>query len=131
MHLEKLQQLENNIEELERFKRRYAHDDVRKDTTIQWALRYGFFESIQIVIDISCHLTAKYNLGNAQTYAECIDLLSKFNYVESPLAQKLKAMAGLRNILVHEYVKVNIEQLYGMLEYLGDFREFAERIKSV
>lgn len=83
------------------------------------------------MIDIACHLTAKYNLGNAQTYAECIDLLCKFNYIDPKLAQKLKAMSGLRNILVHEYVKVDIEQLYGMLDYLGDFGEFAEGVKGV
>lgn len=47
------------------------------------------------------------------------------------LARQLKAMAGLRNILLHEYVKVNIEKLYGMLEYLGDFREFAEGVRGV
>jgi uncharacterized protein YutE (UPF0331/DUF86 family) len=131
MHLEKLQQLENNVEELESFKQRYTFEDVQKDTTIQWALRYGFLESIQIVIDIACHLAAKYNLGNAQTYAECIDLLAKFDYIDSTLAKKLKAMAGLRNILVHEYVKVDNEQLYSMLENLGDFRDFAEGVRGV
>lgn len=130
MHIEKLKQLENNIVELENFKSRYTFEDVQQEITTQWALRYGFLESIQIVIDISCHLTAKNNLGNAQTYAECIDLLSKFSYIDQPLAQKLKSMAGLRNILVHEYVKVNVALLYEMLDFLDDFRNFANAVRD-
>lgn len=39
MHLDKLQQLENNVEELYRFKQKYSLDEVRNVTTVQWALR--------------------------------------------------------------------------------------------
>jgi uncharacterized protein YutE (UPF0331/DUF86 family) len=131
MKREKLTLLEDNIAELEGFRLKYSLDTITKETTIQWALRYGLLESIQIVIDISCNLVAVHNLGNAQTYSDCIDILERFSMLDKPLAAKIKSMAGLRNILVHEYVKIDIEKLYQMLDYLGDFREFAKAVRGL
>ena len=39
-------------------------------------------------------------------------------------------MAGLRNILVHEYVSVDIDRLYNLLNNLDDFKNFVDRIKD-
>ena len=100
--LERLFQLETNVNELEKFKQKYTVDNVKNDRQVQWTLRYGLFESIQIVIDISCHLTARYNLGNAQTYSDCISLLKKEKYLSVEVSEKLLGMIGLRNILIHE-----------------------------
>ena len=60
---QKLLQLEDNVAKLIEFKKRYDSDKIKTDFTLQWALRYGLFEAIQIVIDIACHLVNKYNLG--------------------------------------------------------------------
>lgn len=49
--------------------------DIKRDKTKEWALRYGLLESIQIVIDLSCHLVVHQNLGNAETYSDCIRLV--------------------------------------------------------
>ncbi|MDR8393397.1 DUF86 domain-containing protein [Aliifodinibius sp. S!AR15-10] len=126
---ERLRQLEDNIAELELFKRKHSSEEIKNDTTKEWALRYGLLESIQIVIDISCHLVVHNNLGNAETYGDCIELLRKFDYIDDKLSKRLKAMAGLRNILVHEYVTVDIDRLYHLLDNLDDFNRFAKAVK--
>src|SRR3972149_9974193 len=110
--VERLSQLEINIVELEKFRQKYSVKEVKNDLQIQWILRYGIFESIQIIIDISCHLAAKYNLGNAETYADCIELLEKEKYLSNEISERLLGMIGLRNILIHEYVAIDITKLY-------------------
>jgi len=127
---ERLVQLEDNIAELYRLQSKYTIGDIRNDRTKEWALRYGLLESIQIVIDISCHIVVHNNLGNAETYSDCIQLLADFEYIDRDLEQRLTGMAGLRNILVHEYVSVDIDRLYNLLNNLGDFRHFVDRIKD-
>ena len=57
--VERLFQLEKNIVELEKFRQKYSVKQINNDLQIQWILRYGIFESIQIIIDISCHLVSK------------------------------------------------------------------------
>jgi len=126
----RLQQLENNVVELKKIQKKYSLESIKAETALQWALRYGLLESIQIVIDVSCHIVVHNNLGNAKTYAECIELIQKYRYINENLGKKLKAMTGLRNILVHEYVSVDTEKLYEMLNYLNDFSEFSELISN-
>jgi uncharacterized protein YutE (UPF0331/DUF86 family) len=67
-------------------------------------------------------------LGNAETYSNCIKLLGKFDLIDEKLQERLVAMAGLRNILVHEYVAADIKQLLEFLEHLDDFAAFANAI---
>ncbi len=92
--LERLKVLEENIEELLRFKERYVLEDLLADRSKEWALRYGYIETIQVIIDIACHLVSRYNLGNPATYSECIDLLAKYGYLDEGLTKKLLGMVG-------------------------------------
>ncbi len=129
--LERLKLLEDNITGLIEFRHQTSLEDILNEKSKEWALRYGLIESIQIVIDIACHLVSKYNLGNPSTYAECIELLEKYAYVDKGLAKKLLGMVGLRNILIHEYVAVDTGKLYDLLKNIGDIRDFINQIKDV
>jgi len=129
--LERLNQLEINVKELEKFKNEYSIIEIEKDIQKQWTLRYGLFESVQIVIDLSCHLVAKFNLGNPKTYAECIEILVKEKYLSEELGEKLLSMVGLRNILIHEYVSIDLKKLYTLLNNLNDFALFAIEVKDL
>ena len=126
----RLQRLEANVRELQRFRQTYALETINRDLHLQWALRYGLLQAIQIVIDISCHVVSRKNLGTPATYAECIELLHRAGYLDGNLANVLSGMIGLRNILilVHEYTSIQIERLYGLLDRLDDFRDFARQI---
>jgi len=129
MH-DKLKLLENNIIELKNLKQKYVDANVKVDKMDEWALRYGLFESIQIIIDIACHLVAKYDAGNPETYTECIELLERNGYLNSEISEKLIGMIGLRNILVHEYTILDLNKLKEFLENLRDFSDFVDSIKQ-
>lgn len=128
--LERFRLLEENISELIDFRKNITLEKLAADKPSQWALRYGLMESIQIVIDISCHLVSQYNLGNPSTYGECIEFLGNSGYLSMSLAQRLVGMAGLRNLLVHEYVVIDNSRLYKLLDHLDDFRQFVEKTKQ-
>jgi uncharacterized protein YutE (UPF0331/DUF86 family) len=128
--IERLALLENNIEELINFKNKYKLSDLKDQKNLEWALRYGFMESIQIIIDISCHLVNEKNLGNPNTYKDCIKFLKKYDYISNSIAETLSAMIGLRNILIHEYININKEQLYHLLDKLDDFKTFIAAISG-
>lgn len=129
--LERLKLLENNIKGLSDLKSRYTLKDIQADKSREWALRYGLIETIQIVIDISCHLVSRYNLGNPSSYSECIELLEGSGYIDEELTTRLLGMVGLRNLLIHEYIVIDLEKLYNLLDRIGDFSEFAEKVNEV
>jgi len=125
---EKLKQLEENVKILSEIHQSTSLEDIQSNKRYEWEIRYGLFESIQIIIDISCKVTSTYNLGNPKNYKECIQLLQKHQYLSDALSQKVIAMVGLRNLLVHEYVRVDQEKLYNYLNFIDDFTQFAEEI---
>jgi uncharacterized protein YutE (UPF0331/DUF86 family) len=129
--LDRLKILEQNIAELNKFKKENTAKSIKNDIQKQWIIRYGLFESIQIVIDVACHLTSKYNLGNPNNYSDCIDLLIVNKYITSGLGNKLSGMVGLRNLLIHEYVSNDLIRLFKLLDELQDFACFADEVKNV
>ncbi len=127
---DKLILLEENIKELFDLKEKVSFEDIKKNKPDEWSIRYGLFESIQIVIDIACHIVSKYNLGNPKSYAECIEILESEKYIDSTLSGKLKGMIGFRNILIHDYIQIELKKLYGMLNNIDDFKNFISAIKQ-
>lgn len=59
MKTDKLNRLEENLKILKSIKDNYSLDDMIADKVDEWGLRYGLFESIQIIIDLACHITAE------------------------------------------------------------------------
>lgn len=72
MKTDKLNSLEENLKILKSIKDNYSLDDMIADKVDEWGLRYGLFESIQIIIDLACHIAADKNLGTPKNYSDCI-----------------------------------------------------------
>jgi uncharacterized protein YutE (UPF0331/DUF86 family) len=128
--LQKLKQLEQNISLLEEIKQSLKLEDICNNKRYEWELRYGLFESIQIVINISCKIANNFNLGTPQNYKECLELLGKFNYIDSVHVKTFSSMIGLTNILIHEYTAIDTRKLYEFLDSTDDFKTFISEIKS-
>jgi len=63
--------------------------------------------------------------------SECIEFLRRFDHINPSLEKKLKAMTGLRNILVHEYVVVDVQRLFQLLDNIDDLSDFCESVKDL
>jgi len=128
--LPRLERLEENIVVLERIRVAVGESasDLSKDT--EWSIRYGLMESIQIMIDVSCNLCGKNNLGSPENYSDCVKKIVKFGYIPAEMGPKLIALVGLRNLLIHEYVSIDVERLVGFLDDLSIFRQFAAAVQQ-
>jgi len=127
---DKLKRLEDNLRELNSFKMNYTLEDVIADKVDEWGLRYGLFESIQIIIDLACSFVSEKNLGMPQNYSECISLLVSNKYLDKDLGERILQTVGLRNLLVHEYGIIDVKKLYEYLDHLQDIRDFAIAISK-
>lgn len=125
------ERLEENLIHLEELRSKYSLDHVRKDRLLEWSLRYGLLEAIQIAIDIASYVVSSEGLGNPSTYRESIEILNRFGYIKDSVADKLSRLVGLRNLLVHEYISVDVGKLYGLLNELDLFRDFIRDISEI
>lgn len=130
MLIDKLKRLEVNLNSLTKMREEYSLDKFLSNKFDEWALRYGLFESCQLIIDISCKFVADRNLGYPKSYAECVKLLAVNNYIDIELGKRLTGMIGLRNLLVHEYSTIELEKLFQVLNNLGDIQNFLRAISK-
>jgi uncharacterized protein YutE (UPF0331/DUF86 family) len=64
-----------------------------------------------------------------ETYEESLRLLNEKGVISDELYKKMKGLGAFRNILVHEYIKVNLDTLrHNYIECLDYFPEFSREI---
>ena len=63
---------------------------------------------------------ARDHLGAPQASADAFTLLEKAGRLDEGLAGRLRAMVSFRNIVVHEYQKLNLDILRAIVESRGE-----------
>ena len=85
--------------------------------------------SVQTVIDINHLLIVDLELKRPQDNYEAVSALYEKEIISEKLAQKITRMVGLRNILVHEYGKIDREKVFDVLqENLTDLEDFQKAV---
>ena len=96
---------------------------------------YGFVErflhlAIECVIDVGNHVIASEGFEKPQEYKEIPAVLAGKQIIPEKFSRVLAEMAKFRNLLVHDYLKIDRHKVYGVLQKnLDDFRAFARYIE--
>lgn len=84
--------------------------------------------AIQALLDICHYITADNKWSRPKDNQQAILIMAEKNVLPRDFAQNIAPMAGFRNILVHEYVKIEPKIIYEHLSHLDDFRVFQKHI---
>lgn len=85
--------------------------------------------SIQAIIDSSHLIIIDLGLRKPEDNYEAVSILFDKKIISEELAEKLSKMIGLRNILVHEYGKIDRKKIYKILQtQIKDLEEFKRQI---
>ena len=127
----RLQKLEEYISLLERL-REHPKKAILSDPFVYGNVERYLQLAIQTVIDISNYILAEKKVRGINEYRDALERLGAEGIIPEKLASRIVPMAGLRNILVHEYLDVDREKLYDILHHhLSDLKEFAKHISKV
>lgn len=84
---------------------------------------------IQIIIDICQLIIIDLDLMRPDDNYEAVSILYEKKVFSGSLASKITKMIGLRNILVHEYGKIDRKKIYKVLkENLNDLKLFQKAV---
>lgn len=86
--------------------------------------------ALEAVLDIGRNIIAIERLPKPSNSTAIFDILAEGSILSESLAEKIKGMAGARNILVHGYLTIDYNSLFQNLRKLSDFEEFAIEIKD-
>lgn len=114
-------------------------EDVKKynrEEYIKNPLIYGSSErflhlAIECVMDIANHLISDLRFRKPESNRDVFDILYENDIIDRKLKENLCNMASFRNILVHDYLKLDREIVYDIiLNNLDDIVRFANIIKD-
>ena len=87
--------------------------------------------AIQSCIDIAAHIVSDEGMGVPGSFNEMFYLLEENKYLSSELTEKMVKAAGSRNLLVHEYGKLDLKQVFEIAKHSArDLNEYLAAIFS-
>lgn len=88
--------------------------------------------AIECVIDVCALVVSGLRLGLPSEEDDLFERLEEVGLISSGMKETLKNMKGFRNLLVHEYGRVDDEIVYDMVRNrLSDFSDFKKEIIKV
>ena len=102
---------------------------LRADMDLRWTVEHGLQLCAQNAIDIATHLATTAGL-DASDYASAIDRLTGMNVLPAEFGARFRQIAGFRNVLVHDYIDVDLDVVCAVLAgRLDEFEEFMRLIE--
>ncbi len=123
----KLAMIETYVRELDELARPDAlRTDVREERFVEHTLQIA----IQAALDVASHIVSDRRLGEPRTNRELFSLLVRGGVLPEDLAERLGAMAGFRNVLVHGYGDLDLAVVEDVVENrTGDLLEFVQAVR--
>ena len=80
-------------------------------------------------IDMANHVVNVKKLGWPRTSGESFDLLARAGIIPASMAENMKAMVGLRNVVVHQYQELDLDIIKAVIrDHLGNLADFAREM---
>lgn len=108
-----------------------AFEELVGNDVILSAVERNFQVAAECVLDIGNHIIAEEGFEGPDDNEDIIRILGEEGIISLDLAERMKGLAGFRNIIVHEYTGIDYGLLYNYLVHrLDDFRQYARYISS-
>ena len=131
------ERIKDKIEEIEKYLSELAEikpdnlEDYSNDFKSKAACERYAEVIIEAVIDLAFLLIKEKRLPSPESDLEAFDVLARDNIIPARLADRLKDAKRMRNILAHEYGKIDDEIVFNAVknELEGDIKEFISCIR--
>ena len=100
-----------------------------KDIDLQESILFNLQMAIQNCIDIAAHIISDEGLGVPGSTNEMFYLLEENGYLDHDITEKMVKAVGFRNLIVHEYEKIELGQVFEIA--LKDIKDLNEYLKSI
>lgn len=97
-----------------------------------WASAERFLQlAIEAILDIGTHCIAELGLSRPERYADVLPALVDAGIIRPETGHALSSISGFRNLLVHDYMKVDRIRVHKFLNSrLQAFRDFAADVSG-
>ncbi len=128
--LEKLQSLDEYLKNLKILQKEIKSEKQFLNDFHYYGLTERYLQlASQCLIDVLDLIIIEQKIKKPDNRKEVISLLYNQKIISEELASRLEGISGFRNILVHEYGKINRKMVYKNLnKNISDFEKFKKEI---
>lgn len=108
----------------------HTRKEIEDNVTIRGAVERYLYLVAQAAIELAEATIAFKNLRKPSTMGESFSILAEGGLIPEAVSEKMIKLAGFRNVIAHEYEKINYDIVYAVLQQkLGDVEEFVDSIR--
>jgi uncharacterized protein YutE (UPF0331/DUF86 family) len=128
--VERLGELRRHLDHLAEIRSKVSdRSALEQNLSLKNDVLFSLLTICQLVIDVAGELSASRG-ERFGDYTEAIRSLSSDERFSDALVRKLERLPGFRNVLVHEYVTLNLDRVIEALDELEPIEEFFEIVRS-
>ena len=128
----RIERIRKCVSRIKKITRTHAKPEFLHDGDAIDIAEHNIQMAIHCVLIISNHILADIKAGVPEDHGKIFRMLASHKILPRDLSERLAQMAGLRNVLVHEYLEVDLEILYrAMTEDLSDFEKFIKAVTKL
>ncbi len=106
-------------------KRSVSVEEFVIDEDNQDIVLFNLMQAIQGCVDMAAHIVSDEGYGMAGSMNDFFYLLRGRNIITDELQEKLIRAVGFRNLVAHEYAKLDLKQVYTIATHgISDLEEF-------
>ncbi len=129
--VERLVELRRHLDHLRELRPRVTGAAaLREDLSLHNDVLFSLLTVCQLVIDIAGELSARRGL-RFEDYTAAVANLSVFAEIPPAVVSELLPLPGFRNVLIHEYVALDLERVVDALGRLDSIARFAAAVREV
>lgn len=129
--VERLAELRRHLEHLRQLRPRVSGADaLRRDLSLHNDVLFSLLTVCQLVIDLAGELGARRGL-RFEDYTEAVRNLSAFPEISPDVVCSLERLPGFRNVVVHDYVALDLSRAVEALDQLEPIAAFAEAVRRI
>lgn len=116
---------------LRRYKK-YSKEGIERNVDIKGAVERYLYLVSQASVDLAEAVIAYKDFRKPATMSESFYILNEEGIISDRITEKMVKMVGFRNIMAHDYERVNYDIVYEVLQKgLKDIEEFIEKVKGL
>ena len=127
--LNKKESIERCIKQIQHYYSLPAVEPFEEDYLRQDAIALNLQRACEQCIDLANYTIKVRKLGLPKESRDAFRLLADNRIIPRDLATRLEGMVGFRNVLVHEYQRLDINLMVDVIEHrLGDLLHFTDSV---
>jgi uncharacterized protein YutE (UPF0331/DUF86 family) len=128
--VDRLAELRRHLAHLRSLRPRVSREALERDLSLHNDVLFSLLTVCQLVIDVAGELAARRG-DRFEDYTEAVRHLARDPRFPDEVVRELERLPGFRNVLIHEYVELDLDRAVEALQRLDPVERFLDLVAAM